>query len=287
MKIKKAVIPVAGLGTRFLPATKTVPKELLPIVDTPAIQYAVQEAVESGIQEVIFVTGRGKGSIEDHFDPAPELEQVLDERGQPEIAQSLREIAEMIEVVSVRQKRPLGLGHAVLCARDLVGDEPFAVILGDDLIDAEVPCVRQLIDVFDEKKESVIALMKVPKEEVHRYGVIKGRQLTDRLYEVDETVEKPSPQEAPSQLAIIGRYVLRPEIFSLLEKVQPGRGGEIQLTDGLFQLSRERKLYGYEFSGERYDIGDKLGFIRATIAYALKRPDLGEKVKEYLRTSIK
>jgi UTP--glucose-1-phosphate uridylyltransferase len=287
MKIKKAVIPVAGLGTRFLPATKTVPKELLPIVDTPAIQYAVQEAVDSGIREVIFVTGRGKGGIEDHFDPAPELEQVLDERGQPEIAQSLREIAEMIEVVSVRQKRPLGLGHAVLCARDLVGDEPFAVVLGDDLIDAEVPCVRQLIDVFEEKQESVIALMKVPKEEVHRYGVIKGRRLADRLYEVDETVEKPSPKEAPSQLAIIGRYVLQPEIFSLLEKVQPGRGGEIQLTDGLFQLGRERKLYGYEFSGERYDVGDKLGFIRATVAYALKRPDLSEKVKEYLRMSIK
>jgi UTP--glucose-1-phosphate uridylyltransferase len=285
MKIKKAVIPVAGLGTRFLPATKTVPKELLPIVDTPAIQYVVQEAVESGIGEVIFVTGRGKDSIEDHFDPAPELEKVLEERGQTEMARSLRQIGEMIEVVSVRQKRPLGLGHAVLCARDLVGDEPFAVLLGDDLIDAKVPCVRQLIDVFDKKQESVIALMKVPREEVHRYGVIKGQQLTDRLYEVEETVEKPSPQQAPSQLAIIGRYVLRPEIFPLLEKVKPGRGDEIQLTDGLFQLGRERKLYGYEFTGERYDVGDKLGFIRATVAYALKRPDLREKLREYLRTT--
>ena len=286
MKIKKAVIPVAGLGTRFLPATKTVPKELLPIVDIPAIQYVVQEAVESGIQEVIFVTGRGKYSIEDYFDLAPELEQVLEERGQKEMVETLRRIAEMIEVVSVRQKRPFGLGHAVLCARDLVGNEPFAVLLPDDLIDAQVPCVRQLVDVFEEKKESVIALMRVPEEEVHRYGVIKGQGLTDRLYEVEEMVEKPYPHEAPSQMAIIGRYVLRPEIFSLLEKVPPGRGGEIQLTDGLLQLVRKRKVYGYEFVGERYDVGDKLGFVRATVAYALKKPELEEKVRDYLRTRI-
>lgn len=286
MKIKKAVIPVAGLGTRFLPATKTVPKELLPIVDTPAIQYVVQEAVDSGISEVIFVTGRNKDSIEDHFDANPELEQVLDERGQTETVQSLRRIAEMIEVVSVRQKKPLGLGHAVLCARDLVGDEPFAVLLSDDLIDSSVPCLRQLLEVFENKKESVIALRRVPDHEVQRYGIVQGKQLSNRLYEVDDMVEKPRPDEAPSRLAIIGRYILQPKIFSLLEKVTPGRGGEIQLTDAIAQLARQKKVYGYEFEGEHYDIGDKLGFVRATIAYALKRPELKEAVKEYLRTVI-
>ena len=198
--------------------------------------------------------------------------------------ETLQQIAELIEVVSIRQKRPLGLGHAVLCTRDLVGDEPFAVLLADDLIDAPIPCVRQLIDVFEEKKESVIALMKVPREEVHRYGVIKGRGLADRLYEVEEMVEKPPLREAPSQMAIIGRYVLRPEIFPLLEKVPAGRGGEIQLTDGLLELVRKRKVYGYEFMGERYDVGDKFGFVQATVAYALKRPELREQVKKYLRT---
>lgn len=284
MRVKKAVIPVAGLGTRFLPATKTVPKELLPIVDVPAIQYVVQEAVDSGIMQVIFVTGRGKDSIEDHFDIAPELEQVLEERGQTEMVKTLRRVAEMIEVVSVRQKRPLGLGHAVLCARDLVGDEPFAVLLADDLIDAKIPCVRQLLDVFEEKGESVVALMKVAQEEVHRYGVIKGQRVAPRLYAIGDMVEKPAPKEAPSQLAIIGRYVLRQEIFALLEKVKTGQGGEIQLTDALSQMARQRGVYGYEFAGDRYDVGDKLGFVRATIAYALKRPELGDKVREYLRT---
>ncbi|MEK7783612.1 MAG: UTP--glucose-1-phosphate uridylyltransferase GalU [Candidatus Binatota bacterium] len=286
MKIKKAVIPVAGLGTRFLPATKTVPKELLPIVDIPAIQYVVQEAVDSGISEVIFVTGRGKDSIEDHFDEAPELEQVLEGRGQTETVKNLRRIAEMIEVVSVRQKRPLGLGHAVLCARDLVGDEPFAVLLSDDLIEASVPCMQQLVEIFEEKKESVIALRRVPEQEVQKYGIVQGKQLSDRLYEVEDMVEKPRPQEAPSRMAIIGRYILRPEIFSFLEKVTPGKGGEIQLTDGISKLSREKKVYGYEFEGEHYDIGDKLGFVRATVAYALKRTDLKEQVREYLRTVI-
>jgi UTP--glucose-1-phosphate uridylyltransferase len=286
MKIRKAVIPVAGLGTRFLPATKTVPKELLPIVDIPTVQYVVQEAVDAGIQEVIFVTGRGKDGIEDHFDEAPELDQVLQDRGQTETVRALRQIAGMIEVVSVRQKRPLGLGHAVLCARDLVGDEPFAVLLADDLIDASVPCVGQLLDVFDEKKESVVALMEVPQEEVQHYGVIKGHSLEPRLYSVADTVEKPNPKEAPSRLAIIGRYVLRPEIFSLLEKVPPGKGGEIQLTDGLQQLVRQRKVFGYEFEGERYDVGDKLGFVRATVAYALKRPELRDRLRDYLRTIV-
>jgi UTP--glucose-1-phosphate uridylyltransferase len=284
MKLRKAVIPVAGLGTRFLPATKTVPKELLPIVDIPSIQYVVQEAVDAGIEEIIFVTGRGKDAIEDHFDEAPELEQLLIERGNHEMVQTLRKIAEMTEVVSVRQKKPLGLGHAVLCARDLVGDEPFAVMLADDLIESEVPGIRQLLDIFEETSESVIALMEVPQSEVHQYGVIKGREIKKRLYQVEATVEKPLAKDAPSRMAIIGRYVLRPEIFRILQNLTPGRGGEIQLTDGLAQLVRERKIFGCEFVGDRYDIGDKFGFVRATVAYALKRPDLKDKVLEYLRS---
>jgi len=284
MKLRKAVIPVAGLGTRFLPATKTVPKELLPIVDIPSIQYVVQEAVDAGIEEIIFVTGRGKDAIEDHFDEAPELEQLLIERGNHEMAQTLRKIAEMTEVVSVRQKKPLGLGHAVLCARDLVGDEPFAIMLADDLIESEVPGIRQLLDIFEETSESVIALMEVPQSEVHQYGVIKGREIKKRLYQVEATVEKPLAKDAPSRMAIIGRYVLRPEIFRILQNLPPGRGGEIQLTDGLAQLVRERKIFGCEFVGDRYDIGDKFGFVRATVAYALKRPDLKDKVLEYLKS---
>lgn len=285
MKLRKAVIPVAGLGTRFLPATKTVPKELLPIVDIPSIQYVVQEAVEAGIEEIIFVTGRGKDGIEDHFDEAPELEQVLADRGQHENVKMLRRIAEMTEVVSVRQKKPLGLGHAVLCAKDLVGDEPFAVMLADDLIDSEVPCIRQLSEIFERTEESVVALMEVPEAEVHQYGIIKGKVLQKRFYQVEATVEKPPAKDAPSRMAIIGRYVLRPEIFSILQAMPPGKGGEIQLTDGLAQLVRERKVYGCEFLGERYDIGDKFGFVRATVAYALKRPDLKDKVLQYLKST--
>jgi len=226
MKLRKAVIPVAGLGTRFLPATKTVPKELLPIVDIPSIQYVVQEAVDAGIQEIIFVTGRGKDGIEDHFDEAPELEQVLAERGQTEMVDMLRRIKEMTEVVSVRQKKPLGLGHAVLCARDLVGNEPFAVMLADDLIDSDTPCISQLLDIFHDTNESVVALMEVPKTEVHQYGVIKGTVLKDRLYQVEATVEKPAAKDAPSRMAIIGRYVLRPEIFSIFPKTFPPAGEE-------------------------------------------------------------
>ncbi|HEV8343790.1 MAG TPA: UTP--glucose-1-phosphate uridylyltransferase GalU [Candidatus Binatia bacterium] len=286
MKVKKAVIPVAGLGTRFLPATKTVPKELLPIVDIPAVQYVVQEAMEAGIAEVIFVTGRGKDSIEDHFDEAPELDQVLESRGQKAMRDTLRRVAEMVEIVSVRQKRPLGLGHAVLCARDLIGDEPFAVLLSDDLIDAELPCVQQLVEIFEERKESVLALRRVPRQDVNKYGIVGGKKITERLCEVTEMVEKPHPDEAPSQMAIIGRYILRPEIFSFLEKVSPGKGGEIQLTDAISQLARRQKVYGYEFEGAHYDIGDKFGFVQATVAYALKRPDLRERVEEYLRVLV-
>jgi UTP--glucose-1-phosphate uridylyltransferase len=283
MNVKKAVIPVAGLGTRFLPATKSVPKELLPIVDIPAIQLVVQEAVDAGIEEIIFVTGRGKDAIEDHFDEAPELEQILTDRGNTEMVKSLRRIAEMIEVVSVRQKRPLGLGHAVLCARDLVGSEPFAVMLADDLVDSEVPCVRQLVEIYNREQESVIALMEVPLDEVHQYGIIRGKQIASRIYQIEGMIEKPVPSETPSRMAIIGRYVLRPEIFDILAKQSPGRGGEIQLTDGLAHLAQQRKMFGCAFTGDRYDIGDKFGFVRATIAYALKRNDLQDKLKDYLK----
>jgi UTP--glucose-1-phosphate uridylyltransferase len=286
MRVRKAVIPVAGLGTRFLPATKVVPKELLPIVDIPSIQYVVQEAVDAGIEEIIFVTGRGKDAIEDHFDDAPELEQILADRGQSETVKMLRRIAEMTEVVSVRQKKPLGLGHAVLCARDLVGEEPFAVLLADDLIDSETPCLSQLLNIFEETQESVIALMEVPESEVHQYGVIQGKEIKKHLYQIEATVEKPAAKDAPSRMAIIGRYVLRPEIFTILNNLPPGRGGEIQLTDALAQLGRVRKIFGCEFIGERYDIGDKFGFVRATVAYALKRPDLKDKVIEYLKTAV-
>lgn len=286
MKLRKAVIPVAGLGTRFLPATKTVPKELLPIVDIPSIQYVVQEAVDAGIQEIIFVTGRGKDGIEDHFDEAPELEQILTDRGQKETVKMLQRIREMTEVVSVRQKKPLGLGHAVLCARDLVGDEPFAVMLADDLIDSETPCIRQLLEIFEETKESVIALLEVPQSEVSSYGVIKGTKAKSRLYQIEGMVEKPQVKDAPSRMAIIGRYILRPEIFAILGNLPPGKGGEIQLTDGLAQLVRERQVFGCEFEGERYDIGDKFGFVRATVAYALKRADLKDKLIEYLKVVV-
>jgi len=284
MKVKKAVIPVAGLGTRLLPATKTVPKELLPIVDTPAIQYVVQEAVDSGLTEMIFVTARGKDGIEDHFDEAPELELVLEQRGQRELLERLKAISGLIDIVSVRQKQPLGLGHAVLSARNLVGNEPFAVLLSDDLIDDSIPCVRQLLNVFEAKGESVLALRKVPRPEVRRYGIVQGSIVSPRTYEIQSMVEKPEPKDAPSELAIVGRYILHPDIFSCLEKIQPGKGGEIQLTDAIAELARRRKVYGYEFTGEHYDVGDKLGIVRANVAYALKRPDLEQKLREYLRT---
>jgi UTP--glucose-1-phosphate uridylyltransferase len=286
MKVKKAVIPVAGLGTRLLPATKTVPKELLPIVDTPAIQYVVQEAVDSGLTEMIFVTARGKDSIEDHFDDAPELELVLEQRGQRELLERLKVISGLIDIVSVRQKQPLGLGHAVLSARNLVGNEPFAVLLSDDLIDDSIPCLRQLLNVFEAKGESVLALRKVPRPEVRRYGIVQGLTVGPRTYEVQSMVEKPEPKDAPSELAIVGRYILHPDIFSCLENIQPGKGGEIQLTDAIADLARRRKVYGYEFTGEHYDVGDKLGVVRANVAYALKRPDMEKQLREYLRTVI-
>jgi UTP--glucose-1-phosphate uridylyltransferase len=279
---RKAVIPAAGLGTRFLPATKAVPKELLPIVDVPTIQYIVQEAVASGITEIVLVTGRGKSAIEDHFDASPELERFLEEKGKHDLLAMVREVSRMVHVVSVRQKQPLGLGHAVLTARHYVGNEPFAVLLGDDVIDAQPPCTRQLLDVYA-SHGPVIALLAVPPEKSHLYGVVSGKPVRERLYHVDTLVEKPAPGTAPTNLAVIGRYVLPPEIFDILEHTPPGKGGEIQLTDGLQTLARRMPLYGLEFQGTRYDAGEQAGFIEASVAFALKRPELAAQLRPVLR----
>jgi UTP--glucose-1-phosphate uridylyltransferase len=279
---RKAVIPAAGLGTRFLPATKAVPKELLPIVDVPTIQYIVQEAVDSGLSEIVLVTGRGKSAIEDHFDVSPELERFLEEKGKHELLAMVREISKMVHVVSVRQKQPLGLGHAVLTARRYVGKEPFVVLLGDDVIDAQPPCARQLLDVYA-SHGPVVALLAVPPEKAHLYGVVSGKPVRPGLYHVDTLVEKPAPGTAPTNLAVIGRYVLPPEIFDILEHTPPGKGGEIQLTDGLQTLARRMSFYGLEFRGKRYDAGEQAGFIEASVAFALKRPELAAQLRPVLR----
>jgi UTP--glucose-1-phosphate uridylyltransferase len=285
--VRKAVFPAAGLGTRFLPATKAQPKEMLSLVDKPLIQYGVEEAILSGVQNIIIVTGRGKSAIEDHFDVSFELEHLLEIRGNHERLAQVRAISDMIDVSYVRQKQALGLGHAVLRAREMVGNEPFAVVLSDDLIDATVPCLKQLLDIHAARGASVLALMEVPKDKVGAYGVVDAEPVGNggkdgRLYRIRSLVEKPLPGEAPSNLAIIGRYVLMPEIFASIEQVRPGRGGEIQLTDALKHLLGERPIYGYRFEGTRYDAGDKLGFLKATVEFALKRPDLGGPFREYL-----
>jgi len=284
-RIRKAVFPVAGLGTRFLPATKAIPKEMLALVDKPIIQYGVEEAVASGIEHIIFVTGRGKGALEDHFDISYELDAVLERKGKSELLAMSRRISSLAQISSVRQKEPLGLGHAVLCARDLVGDEPFAVILPDDVIDAEVPCLKQMIDVFDAKGGSVIATMTIEGPAISAYGVLAGSQDDDnrRITNCTGMVEKPKFAEAPSKQAIIGRYVLTPRIFELLEQTKPGAIGEIQLTDGIKALAREEKVFGYTFDGKRFDAGDKLGMLQATVEFALKRADLGPQFREYLK----
>jgi UTP--glucose-1-phosphate uridylyltransferase len=283
MKVKKAVIPAAGFGTRFLPATKVVPKELLPIVDKPTIQYIMEEVAAAGIVEVILITGREKGSIEDHFDTSTELESHLKKKGRMDLLRMVQNISEMVTLVSVRQKEPLGLGHAILCAKKVVGDEPFAVLLGDDLIDAKIPCIRQMIDVYQKMEGALIAIQKVPKTETHLYGIIKGKKVSDRIYRIEEMVEKPKQGKAPSNLAIIGRYILPPQIFGILERVSPDGKGEIQLTDGLRELSQRVPVFGYEFIGDRYDAGEKLGYLQANISFGLKHPELGPKLKRYLR----
>ncbi len=288
MRVRKAVFPAAGLGTRFLPATKAQPKEMLPLVDKPIIQYGVEEALASGCDQIIIITGRGKTAIEDHFDVSYELEKMLEERGKTELLSIVREISDMIHVAYVRQKEALGLGHAVLMARELVGDEPFAVLLADDVIDAPKPCLKQMIEVFEETQCSVIATQQVDGPAISSYGVIDAQPVPgrwhDRLFEIQNLVEKPRPEEAPSNLAIIGRYVLTPQIFDMLDRTPKGTGGELQLTDGMRELLKHEKLYGLRFEGKRHDTGDKLGFLKATVEFALKRTDLGGDFREYLRS---
>ena len=288
MSIRKAVFPAAGLGTRFLPATKAQPKEMLPLVDKPIIQYGVEEAMNSGCDQIIIITGRGKTAIEDHFDVSYELEKMLEERGKTELLRVVREISDMIYVAYVRQKEALGLGHAVLMARELVGEQAFAVLLADDVIDSKVPCLKQMIDVFNEMQCSVIATQVVEGPGISAYGVLDVKPVRGpwqgKLFEIQDLVEKPKPEEAPSNLAVIGRYILTPRIFDMLEKTPKGAGGELQLTDGLRQLLKHEKIYGFTFEGKRHDTGDKLGFLQATVELALKRDDLGQAFRTYLNS---
>jgi len=285
--VRKAVFPAAGLGTRFLPATKAQPKEMLPLVDKPIIQYGVEEAVAAGCDQIIIITGRGKSAIEDHFDVSYELETMLEQKGKTELLKIVRQISDMIYVSYVRQKEALGLGHAILTARELVGHEPFAALLADDVIDAPVPVLKQLIDVFNEKQSSVIAIQTVDGPMISSYGVIKGKEVAGsggRLFEVLDLVEKPKQEDAPSNLAVIGRYVLTPTVFETLSNITPGAGGELQLTDGLRALLKKEKMYACVYDGRRHDTGDKLGFLKATVEFALKRDDLGGAFRDYLKT---
>ncbi|MBX7222730.1 MAG: UTP--glucose-1-phosphate uridylyltransferase GalU [Blastocatellia bacterium] len=282
-KIRKAIFPAAGLGTRFLPATKAQPKEMLPLVDKPLIQYGVEEAINSGIEQVIIITGRGKNAIEDHFDVSFELEQLLRERNKTRELEEMRRISDMVNISYVRQKEALGLGHAVLCAKDLVGDEPFAVILGDDIIDSTKPTLRGMMDVYERFGRSVISTTRIEGPAISRFGVLAVDPIEERTYKIRDMVEKPKFEDAPSNLAIIGRYILTPEIFRILETTKRGAGGEIQLTDAMRVLLKEQAMYAYEFEGIRHDAGDKLGFLIATVEFALKRPDLGPEFREYLK----
>ena len=287
-KIKKAVIPAAGLGTRFLPATKAQPKEMLPIVDKPTLQYIIEECVASGIEEILIITGRNKKSIEDHFDKSVELEMELEKAGKKEMLKMVREISDMVNIHFIRQKEPKGLGHAILCAKTFIGDEPFAVLLGDDVVyNDEKPCLKQLIDCYEEYNTSVLGVQIVAPENVNKYGIVGGIKIEDRVYKVKKLVEKPSLEEAPSNVAILGRYIITPKIFEILEDTEPGKGNEIQLTDALIKLIEEEAMYAYDFEGRRYDIGDKLGFLEATVEYALRREELRDKFMEYLNNIIK
>jgi UTP--glucose-1-phosphate uridylyltransferase len=286
-KIRRAVFPAAGLGTRFLPATKAQPKEMLPLVDKPIIQYAVEEAVASGLKDLVIITGRGKNAIEDHFDISFELEKILEERGNYELLSRVRAVSDMVQIAYIRQKEALGLGHAVQVSRELINDEPFAVLLGDDIIEADTPCIRQMIEICEKYDASVVAIMEVAPDEVSRYGIIDGVEITGsegRVFEVHNMVEKPKVGNAPSNLAIIGRYVLSSGIFQALEKTERGSGGEIQLTDGLRHLLKNERIVGYKFKGKRHDAGDKLGFLQATVEFALKNPELGEAFRAYLKS---
>lgn len=284
-KVRKAVFPAAGMGTRFLPATKAQPKEMLPLVDKPIIQYGVEEALASGCDQIIIVTGRGKSAIEDHFDMSYELEKMLEQRGKTELLALVQNVSKMVDVAYVRQKEAKGLGHAVLMAKELVGDEPFAVILPDDIVDAEIPCLKQMLEIYNETGASVLATEVIEGPAISAYGVLDASPISSRddLFEVRNLVEKPKLKDAPSKLAIIGRYVLTPRIFELLQSTPPGTGGELQLTDGMKELLKHEKIYGYTFKGKRHDAGDKLGMLKATVEFALKREDLGPDFRAYLK----
>ena len=284
MKVRKAIIPAAGLGTRFLPATKAQPKEMLPIVDKPTIQYIIEEAVASGIEEILIITGRNKKCIEDHFDKSVELEMELEKNHKEDLLELVRDISDMVDIHYIRQKEPKGLGHAILCAKAFVGNEPFAVLLGDDVVDSEVPCLKQLMDCYKEYKTSILGVQTEAKEDVNKYGIVDGIHIEDRVYKVKKLVEKPAVEEAPSNVAILGRYIITPQIFDVLANTQPGKGGEIQLTDALETLIENEAMYAYNFEGRRYDVGDKLGFLQATVEFALKKEDLREPFIEYLNS---
>jgi UTP--glucose-1-phosphate uridylyltransferase len=287
MKVKKAVIPAAGLGTRFLPSTKAQPKEMLNIFDKPSIQYIVEEAVEAGIEDILIILGRNKKSIEDHFDKSYELEDKLKSKGKKELLEGVEKISNLGNIHYIRQKEPLGLGHAIYCAKAFVGNEPFAVMLGDDIVKSKKPCIKQLIEKYEEYNSTIIGVQEVEKSEVDKYGIVKGEKINERLYKVEDLVEKPKINEAPSNVAILGRYVISPEIFSILQHTKPGAGNEIQLTDGLKELARRRNVYSYVFEGKRYDVGNKLGFLEATVEFALDDKELGSTFKKYLKNLIK
>jgi len=286
MTVKKAIIPAAGLGTRFLPATKAQPKEMLPIVDKPTLQYIIEEAVNSGIEEILIITGRNKKSIEDHFDKSVELELELESKGKDDLLKEIREISDMANIHFIRQKEPKGLGHAIHCAKTFIGNEPFAVLLGDDIVYSEKPCLKQMIEAYDEYKTTILGVQEVPKDDVSKYGIIEGLHIEDRIYKVKSLIEKPAPEEAPSNIAILGRYIINPAIFEILEHTQPGKNGEIQLTDALKELSQIEAMYAYNFQGRRYDVGDKEGFLEATVEYALRREDLKEEFMRYLTKTV-
>lgn len=282
MNVRKAVIPAAGLGTRFLPATKAQPKEMLPIVDKPTIQYIVEEAVESGIEEILIITGRNKRAIEDHFDKSVELEDELENSKKDELLKMVQSISNMVDIYYTRQKEPKGLGDAISHAKNFVGNEPFAVMLGDDIVDNEVPCLKQLINCYDKYKTSVLGVQEISECNIPKYGIIKGIEIDEGLYKVSDMVEKPKIEEAPSNIAILGRYIITPDIFDILESTKPGKSGEIQLTDALKELTRQEAVYAYCFEGKRYDVGDKLGYLQANIAFTLKRDDLKDDFITYL-----
>ncbi len=289
MRIRKAIIPAAGLGTRFLPATKAMPKEMLPIIDKPGIQYIVEEAVAAGIEDILIVTGKGKRAIEDHFDSSYELEQNLLSKGKLDLLSEVQKPSELIDIHYIRQKEPRGLGHAIWCARKFIGDEPFAVLLGDDIVQSEVPCLKQMIDVYDRVQGSVLAVKKVPDDEVSRYGIVDPDPSGgdgERVMKVRGVVEKPAPENTPSNVAIIGRYILTPAIFDILETQDVGAGGEIQLTDAIYRLMRDESVYAYKFQGTRYDTGEKLGYLKTIIDFALERPDLKEEIRAYLEEKL-